>query len=139
MASYPTLHPDHPLPDVDDPIGRPFWEHCCRHELFIQKSRSSGQFVFPPRPHYAGDFEWERVSGRGRVLTFVIVRPPFLPALEHKVPLAIAVVELDEGPRLVGQVLECAIDDVRCGMLVEVVFEDLTERVTLPQWRPVRS
>ena len=91
MASYPTLHPDHPLPDVDDPIGRPFWEHCRRHELFIQKSRSSGQFVFPPRPHYAGDFEWERVSGRGRVLTFVIVRPPFLPALEHKVPLAIAV------------------------------------------------
>ena len=67
------------------------------------------------------------------------MRPPFLPALEHKVPLAIAVVELDEGPRLVGQVLECAIDDVRCGMLVEVVFEDLTERVTLPQWRPVRS
>ena len=139
MASYPTLHPDHPLPDVDDPIGQPFWEHCRRHELFIQKSRSSGQFVFPPRPHYAGDFEWQRVSGRGRVLTFVIVRPPFLPALEHKVPLAIAVVELDEGPRLVGQVLECAIDDVRCGMLVEVVFEDLTERVTLPQWRPVRS
>jgi uncharacterized OB-fold protein len=139
MASYPTLHPDHPLPDVDEPIGRPFWEHCRRHELFIQKSRSSGQFVFPPRPHYAGDFEWARVSGRGRVLTFVIVRPPFLPALEHKVPLAIAVVELDEGPRLVGQVLECAIDDVRCGMLVEVVFEDLTERVTLPQWRPVRS
>ena len=139
MASYPTLHPDHPLPDVDDPIGRPFWEHCRRHELFIQKSRSSGQFVFPPRPHYAGDFEWERVSGRGRVLTFVIVRAPFLPALEHKVPLAIAVVELDEGPRLVGQVLECAIDDVRCGMSVEVVFEDLTERVTLPQWRPVRS
>ena len=139
MASYPTLHPDHPLPDVDDPIGRPFWEHCRRHELFIQKSRSSGQFVFPPRPHYAGDFEWARVSGRGRVLTFVLVRPPFLPALEHKVPLAIAVVELDEGPRLVGQVLECAIDDVRCGMLVEVVFEDLTERVTLPQWRPVRS
>ena len=139
MASYPTLHPDHPLPDVDDPIGRPFWEHCRRHELFIQKSRSSGQFVFPPRPHYAGDFEWARVSGRGRVLTFVIVRPPFLPALEHKVPLAIAVVELDEGPRLVGQVLECALDDVRCGMLVEVVFEDLTDRVTLPQWRPVRS
>ena len=80
MASYPTLHPDHPLPDVDEPIGRPFWEHCRRHELFIQKSRSSGQFVFPPRPHYAGDFEWRRVSGRGRVLTFVIVRPPFLPA-----------------------------------------------------------
>ena len=138
MASYPTLHPDHPLPDVDEPIGRPFWEHCRNHELRIQQSRSSGRFVFPPRPHYAGDFEWVRVSGRGRILSFVIVRPPFLPAFQARVPLPIAVVELDEGPRLVGQVLDCAIDDLRCGMSVEVVFEDLTERVTLPQWRPVR-
>jgi uncharacterized OB-fold protein len=139
MASYPKLHADHPLPDVDEPIGRPFWDYCRRHELHIQRSRASGRFVFPPRPHYAGDFEWARVSGRGKILTFVIARPPFLPALEHKLPLPIAVVELDEGPRLVGQVLECAIEDVRCGMPVEVVFEDLTERVTLPQWRPVRT
>ena len=133
------LHPDQPLPDVDDPIAGPFWEHCRRHELHVQRSRGTGRFVFPPRPAYAGDFDWVRVSGRGRVLTFVVVRPPFLPAFEHKLPFVIAVVELDEGPRLVGELCDCAIDDVRCGMAVEVVFEDLTERVTLPQWRPLRS
>jgi uncharacterized protein len=137
MAGLPTLHPDYPLPDVQEPIGRPFWESCRRHELRIQRSRSSGRFLFPPRPSYAGDFEWVRVSGRGRVLTFVIVRPPFLPAFADKVPFAIAVVELDEGPRLVGHVVDCAIEDVRSDMPVEVVFQDLTEEVTLPQWRPV--
>ncbi|MGH7821137.1 MAG: Zn-ribbon domain-containing OB-fold protein [Candidatus Binatia bacterium] len=134
----PGLHPDHPLPDVDDPIAGPFWEHCRRHELRIQRSRSTGRFVFPPRPHYAGDYEWTPVSGRGRVLTFVVVRPPMLPAFVHKGPFVIAVVELEEGPRLVGNVFDCPIENVAVGMAVEVCFEDLTERVTLPQWRPRR-
>ena len=130
------LHPDRPLPDVDEPIGAPFWEFCRRHELRLQRGRASGKLVFPPRPHYAGEFEWVKVSGRGRVLTFVVTRPPFLPAFAHQVPFVIAVVELEEGPRLVGNILECAVESVRSGMPVEVVFEDLTERVTLPQWRP---
>ena len=132
------LHPDHPLPDVDDPIAAPFWDGCRRHELRLQRSRSTGEWIFPPRPAYAGDWEWVRVSGRGIVFTFVVVRPPMLPAFADRVPFAIAVIELEEGPRLVGHVLECAVEDVRTGMAVELCFEDLTERVTLPQWRPKR-
>ncbi len=135
MAST-ELHPDAPLPDVDDPIAGPFWEFCRRHELRLQRDRATGRFIFPPRPHYAGDYEWVKVSGLGRVFSFVIVRPPFLPAFEKKVPFVIALVELDEGPRLVGNVLGCPIEAVRSGMPVELTFEDLTERVTLPQWRP---
>ena len=133
---FPDLHPDRPLPDVDDPITAPFRDFCRRHELRLQRSRATGRFVFPPRPHYAGDFDWVRVSGRGRILTFVIVRPPMLPAFAAKVPFTIAVVELEEGPRLVGNLLECTVERVGSGMAVEVVFEDLTPRVTLPQWRP---
>ena len=132
------MHPDRPLPDVDDPITGPFWEACRRHELAIQRERSTGRWIFPPRPHYAGDTEWTRVSGRGRVFTFVIARPPFLPAFADELPLVLAVVELEEGPRLVGNVRGCAPEDVRTGMAVEVYFEDLTERVTLPQWRPAK-
>ena len=132
------MHPDRPLPDVDDPITRPFWEACRRHELVIQRERGTSRWIFPPRPHYAGDTEWTRVSGRGRVFTFVIARPPFLPAFADELPLVLAVVELEEGPRLVGNVRGCAAEEVRTGMAVEVVFEDLTERVTLPQWRPAK-
>ncbi len=137
--SQPSLHPDYPLPDVDDSIAGPFWEWCRRHELRVQQSRSSGRWIFPPRPHYAGDFDWVPVSGRGRVFTFVIVRPPILPAFAHRVPFVIAVVELEEGPRLVGHVLDCPPDEVRSGMRVEVVYEDLTDRVTLPQWKPAKA
>jgi hypothetical protein len=133
------LHPDTPLPDVDDPIAAPFWEYCRSHELRLQRSRSSGRFIFPPRPHYAGDYDWVPVSGRGRLFSFVVVRPPFLPAFEHKVPFVIALVELEEGPRLVGNILDCPIEAVRTGMPLEVTFEDLTDRVTLPQWRPRRN
>ncbi len=139
MSRTPELHPDRPLPDVDDPIAGPFWEFCRRHELRLQRDRSSGQFIFPPRPHYAGDFEWVRLSGRGRIFSFVVVHPPFLPAFEHKLPFMIALVEVEEGPRLVGNLLECPIEVVKTGMEVEVVFEDLTQRVTLPQWRPARG
>ena len=133
------LHPDHPLPDVDDSIAAPFWDWCRRHELRLQRSRSTGGWIFPPRPHYAGDFDWVPVSGRGRVFTFVIVRPPFLPAFADRVPFVIAVVELEEGPRLVGHVLDCPVEQVKTGMPVEVVFEDVTDRVTLPQWKPARA
>lgn len=133
--SAPRLHPDAPLPDVDDPITAPFWEFCRRGELRIQRDASTKRFVFPPRPAYAGDFEWVRVCGRGRVLSFVVAREPFLPAFAERLPLVIAVVELEEGPRLVGNVVDCSIADVRCGMSLEVVFEKLTDRVTLPQWR----
>jgi len=135
----PTLHPDYPLPDVDDTIAAPFWEFCRRHELRLQKNRSTGKWIFPPRPHYAGDFDWVPVSGRGRVLTFVIVRPPMLPAFADRLPLAIAVIELDEGPRLVGHVLDCPAEAVRSGMRVEVAYEDLTDRVTLPQWKLAKA
>ena len=129
------LHPDYPLPDVDDPIAAPFWESCRLHELRLQKSRSSGRWIFPPRPHYAGDFDWVPVSGRGRIFTFVVVRAPMLPAFEKRVPFVIAVVELEEGPRLVGHVLDCPVADVKSGMPVELLYEDLTDRVTLPQWK----
>jgi hypothetical protein len=138
VKPYPDLHPDHPLPDVDDPISGPFWEFCRGHELRIQRERPTGRWLFPPRPAYAGDYEWAKVSGGGRVFSFVVVRSPTLPAFERKVPFVIAVVELEEGPRLVGNILECPVEEVRSGMAVDVVFEDLTERVTLPQWRPRR-
>ena len=132
------MHPDRPLPDVDDPITGPFWESCRRHELRVQRDRKSGRWIFPPRPHYAGDYEWTRVSGRGRVFTFVIARAPFLPAFADELPLVLAVIELEEGPRLVGNVRACAPEEVCSGMAVEVCFEDVSERVTLPQWRPAR-
>jgi hypothetical protein len=75
-------------------------------------------------------------SGRASVWSWVIVHPPVLDAFAERTPYNVAVVELDEGVRMVGSVLECPPEDLRGGMRVEVTFEDLSDGVSLPQWRP---
>jgi hypothetical protein len=65
------------------------------------------------------------------------VHPPVLPAFAEKTPYNVAVVELDEGVRMVGNVLGISGGELREGTEVEVVFEDVEEGVSLPQWRPV--
>jgi hypothetical protein len=85
-----------------------------------------------------GRLEWFEASGRGRVYTWVVAHEPFLPAFRHLLPLVLVVVELAEGPRLVGYMVRCAPEAMAFGMPVRVAFERLTERVTLPVWEPDR-
>jgi uncharacterized OB-fold protein len=80
---------------------------------------------------------WVPVSGRGRVYSFVVAHPPLLPAFAERAPLAIALVELEEGEhlRVVGNLPGEAPADVAIGMPVEVVFETVSPELVLPQWR----
>jgi uncharacterized OB-fold protein len=131
-----------PLP-VPTPETRPFWEAARRHELCLQRCRTCGRHVFYPRvacPHCFGrDLEWQRVSGRGTLHTFTVVhrgqREFPLPT-----PYVIAVVELDEGPRLMTNLVGIAADaaKVHIGMPVEVVFEDVSAEIALPRFRPAK-
>ena len=140
MSDKPKAEPIRPI--IND-VNRAFWDGCRRGELLLQRCSHCGRMRYPAGAVcpdcLAVEAQWQPVSGCGKVFSFVVFHRAYHPAWEGRVPYNVALIELDEGPRLVGQVLECAIDDVRCGMPVEVVFEDLTERVTLPQWRPVRS
>jgi hypothetical protein len=132
-----------PLP-VPTPETRPFWEGARRHELHVQRCRTCTQHFFFPRgacPHcLSADLEWRRVSGRGTLHTFTVVhrgaRGFPLPA-----PYILAVVELEEGPRLMTNLVGVEPDPERLdlGMPVEVVFEDVTPEVTLPRFRPAPS
>ena len=133
-----TLHPDYPLPDVDDPIMRPFWQGCCERRLMLQRERDTGLVHWPPKPMYwkGGKLEWFEASGRGVVYTYVIGYEPFLPAFRELLPLIMVVVQLDEGPRLVGYMVNCKPEEISFGMRVRVVFKPLNERVTLPVWQP---
>jgi uncharacterized OB-fold protein len=135
------LHPDYPLPDVDDPVMRPFWDGARDGRLMQQRDRQSGAAVWPPKPLYwkGGDrLEWFETSGRGRVHTWVVGYEPFLPAMRHLLPHIMVVVELAEGARIVGHMVRCTPEEMRFDMPVRVVFKRLTERVTLPVWRPDR-
>ena len=135
------LHPDYPLPDVHDPVMRPFWDGAREGKLMLQRERANGRVHWPPKPMYwkgDGRLEWFQASGRGCIYSYVIGYEPFLPAFRHLLPLIMVLVEVDEGPRLVGYMVRATPAEVTFGMKVRVVFEQLTERVTLPVWEPAR-
>ena len=136
------LHPDYPLPDVDDPVMRPFWEGARDGRLMLQRERATGRVHWPPKPSYwkgGGRLEWFEASGRGTVYTWVVGQEPFLPAFRHLLPHVMVVVELAEGPRIVGYMVNCRPEAMRFGMKVRVAFRRLTDRVTLPVWEPDRE
>jgi uncharacterized OB-fold protein len=138
----PGRHPDYPLPDVDDPIMRPFWDGARAHQLMQQRDRVTGLCHWPPKPMYwkSGDrLEWFAASGRGEVFTYVVAYPPFLAALEHRLPHIMVVVQLAEGARIVGYMINCTPEQMRFGLPVKVAFEDLTTEVSLPVWEPAEE
>ncbi len=137
MADY-----SRPLP-VPDSDSEPYWQAAHEHRLEIPRCLDCGHYEFPPR-HYCRNcrslnLEWTEVSGRGTVYTFSTMRETLVRGLEP--PYVVARVELVEQPglQLVSNILECPLEDVRIGMPVEVTFEDVTDEITLPQFRPRRA
>jgi hypothetical protein len=129
-----------PLPRIDEE-SRGFWEGLARHELGVQRCRACGTVRFYPRAVcpacLSGDTEWRRASGRGTVYSFTVTRQNQAPGFREEVPYVLAVVELEEGVRLMTNIVGCPPDQVRIGMPVEVVFDDVTPEVTLAKFRPV--
>lgn len=126
-----------PLPTPTD-TSLPFFEGARERKLVLQRCPRDG-FFFYPRSHCPGclgtDWRWEQVSGRGSVHAFTVDRVGHDPALAANVPFTIAIVELDEGPRMSANIVGCDVDDVRVGMPVEAAFEDIDD-VTLVRFQP---
>jgi uncharacterized protein len=118
----------------------PFWDGLARHELLVQRCGSCGRYWFPPAnvcQHCWSDrYTWQQVSGRGRVHSFTVFRRAYATELADQLPYVVAVVELEEGPRLITNVVGVEPDDVRVDLPVEVVFDDLTDDVTLHAFHP---
>lgn len=128
-----------PLPKVE-PEARPYWESLKAHAMKIQRCSDCGRWFFPPRTLCPGclsaNVEWTPVSGRGTVYASVAYYHPFDPAYKDEVPYNVSIVELEEGVRLMTNVVGCPVEDVVVGMPVEVVYEDVTEEFTLARFRP---
>src|SRR5262245_36745892 len=126
-----------PLPETT-----PYWTAARRHELTLPYCTRCQAYHFYPRATcpqcLSGALEWRRVSGRGRLHTFTIVHrgPRDFPL---GTPYVLAIVELDEGPRLMTNLVGVAPDPtaVRIGMPVEVVFMDVSDTEALPHFRPL--
>lgn len=127
------------LPRIDE-MSRPYWEGAKRHELLLQKCQECGHYRYPPGetcPSCLSDkLEWVKVSGRGSVYTWTVFHQAYHPAYKDDIPYAVVVVELEEGPRMITNLVNCRIEDIKMGMPVEVVFDDVTEEVSLPKFRP---
>ena len=122
------------------PESQPFWDGCARHELTVQQCDACGRFWFPPSNRcqhcWSPEFTWQRVSGRARVYSFTVFHRAYAAELADQLPYVVGVVELEEGPRLITNIVGCRPADVRVDMPVEVVFDDITDEVTLHAFRP---
>jgi uncharacterized protein len=139
---------DMPLPPLPASTGYSafFWEYAKRHELAIQRCDRCHRFQHWPTPvcRNCSSFELSPsvVSGKGTLYTYTLALQSFHPYFDDKVPFILAVIELDEqkGLKLVANIVECSEADAQIGMPVDVVFQDVTDELTLPQFRPaVRS
>ncbi len=132
--------PDRPLP-VPTPTSQPYWDALRQHRLVLQHSPSTGQWVYYPRNLAPGtladDLEWREVAGTGTVYTFTIADRPTAPAWQGVSPQLIAVVELDEGPKVTTELTGVAPEAIRIGMRVRAVFDDVAgSEVTLLRFTP---
>lgn len=134
MSAYPK-----PLPRIT-PDNGPFWEGARRHELRLPRCRDCKRFWWPPGPVcpdcLAEHYEWTRVSGRGTISSWVVFHKLYFPSFAVDIPYAVVQVELQEGPRLISNLVDVKNQEIRIGMPVEVVFEDVTAEVTIPRFRP---
>jgi hypothetical protein len=125
------------------PESLPYWQAAKDHRLALPKCEDCGQFWFPPSatcPHcLSTNFSFQNVSGRGKVFSFVTFHRVYRPAFAQDVPYVVALVELEEGPRLLTNILGISHEDVRCEMPVEVVFDDYDEDVSVPKFRPLSA
>ena len=127
-----------PLPQIS-PEMAPFWEAARRHQLVVQRCKGCGTHRFPARDLcsrcLAREVEWVPVSGRGTVFSFAVMHQVYHPGFADEVPYAVVLVELEEGARLLSNVIDCPVTELTVGLPVEAVFEDRTPEVTLPKFR----
>jgi uncharacterized OB-fold protein len=128
---------------VPHPVGlnAEYYAHCAAGELRFQRCTACATWRHPPRARCAScgsdQWEWALASGRGHVYSWTITHRPIDPGFADELPYAVLVVEMHEGPRVVGNLRGLAPAELRLGLPVEVVFETVSEQVALTHFRPV--
>ena len=136
-----TLEPGRPRPEPT-PETRHFWEGLRTGKLLLQRCTDTGKAYFPPRPFspYTGSRNVEvfEASGKATLHSYVIHHRP-VPGF--KPPYAIAVVELEEGPRMMTNIVDCpqTPEALVLDMPLEVAFVEMDEKTTLPLFRPAKG
>lgn len=127
-----------PQPTPDD---APFWAHCAKRELRIQRCTGCGRFRHPPVPFCggcgSGDFEWASVAGTGTVFSYTVIYHPTHPALKNALPYNVVVVLLDgaDDVRVVSNVVDATPDELAIGLRVTLAWDEIDGGMFLPRFR----
>lgn len=125
----PTIQPD----------NKPFWEGIERQELIFQKCGDCGALRHPPQPVCSKcrslNVAWEPSSGKGKIHSMVTYHESPHPGL--KAPYSVVLIEMEDGVNMVSNMVDIQPKDIKIGMQVEVVFDNITDDLSLPKFRKV--
>jgi len=129
-----------PLPKIL-PETEKYWQAARRHELILQRCKTCGQIMYFPRivcfKCLSDDIEWFKSKGYGTIYSYTIIHYQIAhKSFEPDVPYIYAIIELDEGVRMISNVTNIDPLKVKIGMRVKVTFEDVTDEVSIPKFEP---
>jgi uncharacterized OB-fold protein len=129
-----------PIANAD---SQPYWSGARNRKLMIRKCRACSQYHFMPRhlcpTCWSDELEWVETKGRGAVHSFTVIRRASSPAFNEHVPYVLVLVDLDEGPRMMTNLIGESALSVAIGDRVTVAFEDRGEGALIPQFERDRS
>jgi len=134
------VSPSDPKPrpaPVLDSDSEEFWKATTEGRFVLQRCQDCDRFQYYPRArcaHCLGPVEWVEASGRGTVYSFTVIHQNFSRAFRHLIPYVVALVDLEEGPRLMTNVVGCEPGEVSIGASVHVRFEPVSDEAALPMF-----
>jgi uncharacterized protein len=133
---------ERPLPVIAEPDSSAFWAATASHELTYQRCSECERVVFYPRRHcpYCASLQLSvhKSTGMGKIYTFTIVRRSDHPFFGQRVPFVIAWIELDEGFRMLSNVIDTGLDQLTIGLPVQVQWEDYDD-LSIPVFKKADS
>ena len=130
-----------PLPQVQ-PYSQAFWDAAKKHQLVVQTCKDCNARIFFPREQcpkcWSENLDWLKASGKGEIYAFSVTYEGVEQAFAEDLPIVLAWVDLEEGIRMQTNIIDCDPEDVSIGMPVEVTFQDVTDEISLPFFRPAK-
>lgn len=143
MAETPAGAELRPAPQPDTSLDEEFWQHCAQERLCFQVCGSCETWRHLPRTMCAqcgsAEWTWQQSAGRGHLYSWTVTHQAMLPQFETEVPYVVAVVELDEGVRMISQLRGVATDQLEIGIALDLYFERFGGDFALPMFRPRKS
>jgi uncharacterized OB-fold protein len=129
-----------PIPIADEE-SEPFFRGAKERKLMLLRCVSCGTWRMPGRDRcldcWSTESEWAQASGRGKLYSFGVMHQQYHPAFASVIPYNFAIVELDEGPRIMTNIVGCANGELRTDMPVIAEYDDVSDETTLVRFRPV--